>query len=137
MTGDGNGTRRSGAGSNERLLTALAAGYTIGSAATQANMSERTAHRRIREPGFRQRLDELRANTLSVAADRLAALAIGASITLGEIMTDVDVPPAVRVAAAREILRATPSLWEAASIEQRLGELEAVVEAQQSGLRSA
>ena len=47
------------------LLLALAGGKTIRAAAEEARVSERTVHRRLRNPEFRVRLNEARAEMIA------------------------------------------------------------------------
>ena len=55
------GGGRTGAALDERLAAELAAGRTIKDAATAASVSERTAHRRVADPAFQDRVTEHRA----------------------------------------------------------------------------
>jgi thioredoxin-like negative regulator of GroEL len=117
-------TPRHRAGSVDQLLAALVAGHTIATAAGMAGMGEETARRRLREPDVRTRLDELRAATLTAASDRLTSLAIGAAEVLGTVMNDAAVPAAVRVRAAAEVLGRVAALRDAATVEERLTQIE-------------
>jgi hypothetical protein len=59
----------------------LAAGQEVAVAARAAGMSERTAYRRLAEPGFRRRVSELRRQMLERAVaflQRATAAAVGA-----------------------------------------------------------
>ncbi len=127
--------RRRTAGSVEKLLDALVSGHTVIRAAEISGMSEASAHRRLQEPDVIVKLDELRSRALSVAADRTAALALGAVVMLGEVFSDPRQPAMTRVAAAREVLRNVATLREAATIEQRLTAVEATLRHRQA-LRS-
>ncbi len=57
---------------DDRLAAGLARGLTIRDAAAAAKVSERTAHRRNKDPRFRERVSELRREMLSAAAGRPA-----------------------------------------------------------------
>src|SRR5262249_44825943 len=48
----------------QALLSALAFGATVEHAARKAGLTERTVYRRLAEPAFRARLDEMRRETL-------------------------------------------------------------------------
>ena len=57
------GSRRN---ADEAFLTALACGATVEAAARSAGISHTTAFRRLKNPEFRQRLQEVRADIVSV-----------------------------------------------------------------------
>src|SRR6476469_873969 len=67
---------------DEALLTALAGGATIETAADKAGVSRSTAHRRLKAPEFQQRLRETRRDILQRAVAFLGAAAGEASKTL-------------------------------------------------------
>ncbi len=95
-------------------------------------MSEATARRRLREPDVRNRLAELRHSTLASAADRLAALPLGAALMLGIVMDDDRVPASVRVRVAYAILSRVVPIRGAAVVEERLARVEAAIDAQEA-----
>lgn len=53
---------------DEALLLALACGATVESAARSAGVAERTAYRRLNDPAFRRRLQDLRADMVQRTA---------------------------------------------------------------------
>ena len=108
---------------DEQLLLGLACGATVEAAARQAGVSLSTAHRRLQDPDFRRRLDDLRADMLRRTAGMLAAAAGEAVKTLLALQKDT-VQAAVRLGAARAILEVGLRVREAADFERRLGELE-------------
>jgi hypothetical protein len=57
---------------DDALAVALAAGHTLRDAAAAAAISERTATRRWADPGFRQRVDDLRADMVNRATGKMA-----------------------------------------------------------------
>lgn len=57
---------------SELLAAQLAAGATIKDAAAQVGIGEKTAHRRLADPTFRQRIAELRREMTNQAVGRLA-----------------------------------------------------------------
>jgi hypothetical protein len=57
---------------NAALLTALASGQSVKSAARAAGVSERTAFRRVADPVFRQAVSQARAELLARAVGLLA-----------------------------------------------------------------
>jgi hypothetical protein len=103
-------------------MRGLAAGGSVGPAAAAAGVSERTAYRRLADPGFRQRLAALRDELISAALGELTNSASDAVATLRRLLQAGD--ERVRLAAARAILEQTLRLREAVSVEQRLSALE-------------
>jgi hypothetical protein len=104
------------------LVLALAAGNTAADAARQAGVSERTAFRRLADPGFRRRVTEARADMVSRGIGTLAAGMAGAADTLRKLLTAGT--GAVQLGAARAILELSVKLRESAEFEARLAALE-------------
>ncbi len=105
------------------LLNALAGGAIVEAAAGQVGMSERTVYRRLADPGFRRRLEELRAEMARRTASSLTAAGPKAVEVLLELL---DSPSeATRLGAARLILQLGPKLREASDLEARLAAIEA------------
>ena len=84
------------------LLVALVGGATVRDAAGKAGLSERTAHRRIDDPGFQQRLESARSEARQEALGQLTSASTEAVTTLRELIKNG--PPAVRLGASRAIL---------------------------------
>jgi hypothetical protein len=59
---------------DEALALALACGGTIEGAAAHAKVSERTAYRRLKDPAFRAKVDQVRSDLLDRAVGKLLAL---------------------------------------------------------------
>jgi hypothetical protein len=115
--------------SDVALAAALAAGKTVADAAAAAHVSERTAYRRLADPGFRCRVTELRAGMVERALGRTADGMASAARTLRRLLrSDSD---SVRLGAARALLELGVKLRETVDLEQRLAALEAA--AQQTG----
>jgi hypothetical protein len=110
-------------GADDRLLQILACGATVAAAAAQAGVSEATAYRRLAEPGFRRRLQALRADMVQRTAGTLTAAANEAVRTLLELLKGA-APPAARLGAARAVLELGMKVRETAELEQRLAALE-------------
>jgi hypothetical protein len=104
------------------LVLALAAGNTAADAARQANVSERTAFRRLADPGFRRRVTEARADMITRGLGKLAAGMASAADTLRKLLTSGTGP--VQLNAARVILEMGTRLRESAEFEARLRRLE-------------
>src|SRR5579871_301090 len=71
---------------DHQLLMALACGVTVENAARQAGISPATAYRRLAEPAFQQRLQQLRGDMVSRTAGTLTAAASEAVRTLLELL---------------------------------------------------
>ena len=107
----------------EALLLALACGATVEGAARQAGLSERTAYRRLGDPDFQRRLQELRADMVQRAAGALTAAGGEAVRALLELLRSS--PAAgVRLGAARVVLEMGLKLREVTETEERLTALE-------------
>src|SRR5436309_14764165 len=107
----------------DALLLALACGATVDSAARQCGLSERTVYRRLADPEFRQRLQEVRTDMVQRTAAMLTASAMEAVKTLLALQA-ASYPGAVRLGAARAILEQGVKIREVADLEQRLVALE-------------
>jgi hypothetical protein len=111
---------------DEALLLALACGATVENAARTAGMSARTAHRRLADPAFQRRLQDLRTAMIQRAVGMLTAAALEAVKTLIALQ-DLSVPAAVRLGAARTVLEFGIRMRENAELAQRIAALEAQV----------
>ena len=108
---------------HDALALALAAGRTVRDACRKAGASERTAYRRLADPGFRCRVAELRAEMVGRALGCMADGMAAAAKTLRKLLkADADT---VKLGAARSILELGNKLREAVELEQRLAALEA------------
>ena len=115
-------SKRRGAGSDERLAVALAAGATRHAAAEAAGMSERTARRRAHEPHFAALLQEVNSEYLQQAAGSLAAGVGDAVATMLELIHSNN--EMVRLQAARAIYADFLKGHERMSFEHRLSLVE-------------
>ena len=116
----------------DALLLALACGATVEAAGRQCGLSERTIYRRLREPDFRQRLQDLRADMVQRTAGTLTAAATEAVRTLLDLQKPA-APPPVRLGAAKAILEIGMKVREVAELEQRLQALEEQVASNAGG----
>ena len=107
----------------EALALALAAGQTLRDAAAAAGVTEMTAYRRWREPAFRQRVSELRAEMIGRAVGKLADNMSESADVLRQLLAE-DVKATVRLGAARANLELGVKLHEATELEERLAALE-------------
>jgi hypothetical protein len=117
---------------DEKLLLALACGATVDNAARAAGISPATAYRRLTEPAFRQRLQQVRTDMVSRAAATLTAAGTEAVKTL-LVLQQPAVPAAVRLGAARAVLEMGIKLREMADLEERLAALEQQIDAIAAG----
>jgi hypothetical protein len=107
---------------DDALVAALAGGATVRAASRRANLSERTAHRRLEDADFRRRVREARTAMIRRASGRMAAGMAGAAATLRRLLDAR--ADTVKLAAARAILELGVKLGEVAALEERLAELE-------------
>jgi hypothetical protein len=107
---------------DDALLLGLATGLSVPAAAQRAGVSERTAYRRLDDPGFRRRISETRTALFTEAVGRLAALAGKAADALGELLTSDR--GLVKLQAAKGVLELGPKLREAGEVAERLDALE-------------
>lgn len=90
---------------DELLISHLATGKTVTESAALSGMSERTAFRRVRSPGFQIRLLNAYAANVKPSVDRLRAQFDASLDTLVELRDDKESPRAIRLRAAVEILQ--------------------------------
>src|SRR5581483_6411304 len=85
-------------------------------------LSERTAHRRLKDPAFTKRVDQIRGDLIQRTVARLPAHGTIAADTLGKLIQSKD--ERVRLGAARAILDHLYRGAEIFELERRLRELE-------------
>jgi hypothetical protein len=107
----------------EIFMMALACGATTETAAEKAGVSRATAFRRLQDPAFRSRLQEIRSDMVHRAAGTLTAASTEAIKTLLSLQ-QATVPPATRLGAARSILEIGIKMREVADLDERLTALE-------------
>lgn len=105
---------------DERLLAELVAGATVAAASERSGVSLATAHRRVREPAFRARLDRARRDVMAAVATRLAAAAELGVDVLVEVASDPEAAPSVRVKAALGLLASASAYHERAELSSGL-----------------
>ena len=111
-------------GQNEnRLLTALACGATVEGAANSSGFSQATIYRRLKDPAFKARLHQLRADMVQRTAGALTAAAMESVRTLLELQKPSN-PATVRLGAARSVLELGVKLRENGDLEERINALE-------------
>lgn len=90
-------------GADDQFAIALAGGATIRAAAKLAQMSERTAHRRLKDSAFQARLAEIRERMIDRAVGYLARGAASASKAMLNLL-QAENAPAIVLRAAEGIL---------------------------------
>jgi hypothetical protein len=108
---------------DEALLLALACGASAEAAAQKAGVGVCTVYRRLKEPGFKQRLGALRTEMVQRSAAMLTAAALEAIKTL-LVLQQPSIPASVRLGAARSVIEMGMKLRESADIEERVAALE-------------
>ncbi len=109
----------------DRLLAAtLATGASYAQAGEAAGCSPATVKRRMAEPAFRARVEELRSDHVRRVELRLGELAGAALEALEALLADVGAP-AQRLGAAKAVLEGVLRFREAGETERRLDDLEA------------
>lgn len=119
--------------SDELLLSALAAGSSVEDAARTADISARTAYRRLNDPRFAARLAQARDELISAALGELVECASEAVATLRELLSASD--ERVRLGAAKSTLEQLLRLRETLTLSQRLAVLERTMQQRQRGGR--
>jgi hypothetical protein len=112
---------------DELLLTALACGGTVDSAAHAAGLSPRTAHRRLKESAFQVRLQQLRTEMIQRTANMLTAAGLESVKTLLTLQQATS-PAGVRLGAARSVLELGVKLRESSELVQRMAALETQIQ---------
>lgn len=111
---------------DDALAIALASGETIRDAAHITGIAERTATRRMSDPNFRRRLDELRGDMVSRALGKMANGMADAADKLRQLLAAKS--EAVQLGACRAMLELTVKLREVVDFEQRLADLERAIQ---------
>jgi hypothetical protein len=112
--------------SDESLILALACGTSVEQAAAKASLSVRSVYRRLKEPGFKQRIRAVKAETMERAGSLLTAASLQAVKTLLSLQ-EGSVSPAIRLAAARAILDLSIRYREMIELQERVAALEAEI----------
>ena len=112
--------------SDAMLITSLASGSSIREASRLAGISERSAHRRWSDPSFRQKVNEAWSEIVRQAVGKLGDASTQAAAVLRELLNADS--ETVKLAAARSILDHTVRLSEFTNLEQRLSNLESMMQ---------
>jgi hypothetical protein len=104
---------------DELLIQALACGAQVEQAAAKAGVSPRTVYRRMKDPGFKQRIRDLQAETMERTGSMLLAASLQSVKTLLALQ-DASNPPGVRLGAARAVLDISIRYREYTEFQERL-----------------
>lgn len=111
----------------DAVLLALACVPTVEVAAKRCGLSDRTIYRRLKDADFKARLQAVRPDMVGRSAGRMTTAASDAVRTLLALQKD-SAPPAVRLGAARAVLEVGMKLREVVDLQNRMEELEDLVE---------
>jgi hypothetical protein len=124
MTGHGTKFARK----SEQAIAALLTRPSIEDAARVAGVGEKTLRRWIQEPKFRARYLRARTESVHQALARIQQATGAAGTTILKLMTDANVPPAVRLRAAECVFDLAVKGVEIEDIEVRVSDLERAAE---------
>jgi len=108
---------------DQTLLMALACGATVENAAKTASVSPATVYRRLQDPEFQRKLQEIRSDMVVRTSSMLTAAGMESVKTLLSLQQPT-IPHTVRLGAARAVLEIGLRAREAASLEERLAVIE-------------
>jgi hypothetical protein len=111
----------------ERAIVALLECRTVGQAATQADVGERTLQRWLAEPSFQQDYREAQRRLLDGALNTLHRHAADFADVIARAAGDESVPMAIRLGAAVKGLEVLMRIHDRADLEYQLNQLEETV----------
>ena len=110
----------------EALITGIAAGLTVEAAAKGANISPRTAFRRLADARFKRRVLKAREELLAVAVGHLARASVDAASVLEKgVASECET---TRVKCAVQVLTLASRLHQDVSVAERLEAIEDALE---------
>ena len=118
---------------DEALALALAEGQTIEGAARKAGVGRTTAHRRLHQPEFRQRVNEIRGEMLNRMVSSISNIGAGAVAILAQLTQATS--DSIKLAAARTILEYSIRGNELVSVQERLAAIEIRLKKQEKHAR--
>ena len=111
----------------QAFLEAMLAESTIQQAAKVAGISRNTAHRYLNDPSFQGELSKRRNESIGEAVQYLKRNLSKCSEELVKIIEDPDTAAQVRINAVNAVFSAYRNLGEAAEIQARLEQIEAML----------
>ena len=119
----------------EEAIAALLSNRSVEEAARALGLNANTLLRWLTIPEFREEYRKARREAVQQAVARLQQATGAASVTILKLMTDPNVPGAIRLRAAGYVLDYAIKGVEDEDIDARLSELERAAEANRSGRR--
>jgi hypothetical protein len=119
---------------DDKLLMALACGATVEAAARTVGVSDRTVYRRLKDPAFHKRLQDMRADMVQRTAGALTAAGAEAVRALLALLKEAT-PAAVRLGAARTVIELGLKMREHVELEGRVQALEEQLASDTGGQR--
>lgn len=110
-----------------RAIEALLDGQTITEAAETAGVARQTLTRWLRQPVFKQALNEAMTEALNDLSCRLVGLGDSAANSLQKVLKSATARDADQIRAAAVVLRGMQEMRELAALENRLAVLEAAL----------
>jgi hypothetical protein len=120
----------------EQAIAALLTRPSIEDAARVAGVGEKTIRRWMQEPQFKARYLQARGDSVRQSIARIQQATGAAGATILRLMTDPNVPSAVRLRAAESVFGLAVKGIELEDIEMRLAELERAAGQTKDGRRS-
>lgn len=105
---------------HRQAIIALLTCSSIDGAAQECGQSDKTLHKWLKEPLFRQALEEAESELLQQVARQMTTASGEALETLRAVLADPDASIRDKIAAARAVLTHLPNFRILGSIEQRL-----------------
>ena len=109
-----------------RCCWRLACGANVESAARQTGLTERTVHKRLKDPAFRRQILAIRRDMVNRASGAMSAAAMESIKTLLDLQKPSQ-PGSVRLGAARAMLEIGLKLREVTDIEEEVAQLRQLV----------
>lgn len=109
---------------DERIIQAIANNGSIRAASRELKCSPATIYTRMKQDGFKEKVDAVRDSALHEASAQLSGSMTDAIKVLVDIMNDKDTAPQTRANAAAQILSYALRYSETAEILRRLEQVE-------------
>ncbi|MBQ0038514.1 MAG: hypothetical protein KBS74_07590 [Clostridiales bacterium] len=110
--------------SDEKLLSALLTFGSVGKTADCIGLTRAAIYKRLADPDFRQRFDDMQGVLLSSTAAQMCDGLSEAVAALLEVIRDTNAAASVRISASDALLRHCNRYLESANIMRRLDALE-------------
>ena len=114
----------------DKIIAALLSSESIREAAKNAGISEATIYRQLKDETFLTAYKAVKREVVNHAVSKLQKSTGKAVKALVEIIEDSDAPASARVSACKTILEASMKAVEIEDLEDRITNLEQIIEAQ-------